>query len=172
MPTVVIKVFAKTAKVLAQPVNPVAVTVAGGAQVAVVAVPGPPGPQGLPGDAQAISQVITTGTAAGNLSGHRAVTQRVDGTFEPASNTNPAHLSAPVWITTGAASSGAPVTAVAYGLIEEPSWAWTPGPIFLGVGGALTQTPPTAPAVFLAQIGTATGPTTVFVSRNPSVTLG
>ncbi|WP_280412517.1 hypothetical protein [Nocardia asiatica] len=166
---VTIRVSTTTAKVQAQPVQAVTITPTDGARVLVVPTPGPPGP---PGDAEAISQVIATGTAAAALSGHRAVTRRTDGAFEYASNTDPAHLSAPIWVTTGAASSGAEVTAVAFGPLDEPSWSWTVGPVFLGVNGALTQTPPTAPgAVFLAQIGTATAPTSIFVDRQHSITL-
>jgi len=167
MPDVVIKVVATTAKVLAQPVRPVAVTLADGARMAVVAVPGAPG---SPGDA--VSQIVISGAAAEALSGHSVVTRRPDGTLEYASNDNPAHQSLPLWVTTGAASIGAQATAVMYGLLEEPTWSWTAGPVWLGGGGALTQTAPSAPsAVFLAQIGVATSPTTVFVDRNPSITL-
>lgn len=48
MAATVIRVVAKTAKVRAQPVNPVAITPGDGARVLVVATPGPPGPPGSP----------------------------------------------------------------------------------------------------------------------------
>jgi hypothetical protein len=115
-------------------------------------------------------QLWATGTAASALSGHRAVTPAPDGSLGYASNDNAAHLHAPLWITSGAASSGAQVEALMLGTMIEPSWSWTPGPVYLGATGQLTQTPPAGPgAQFLAQVGTATSPTSLFVDRSPSI---
>jgi len=68
---------------------------------------------------------------------------------------------------------GQSATVLAYGLLTESSWAWTPNvPLFLGADGLLTQTPPVAPgALFLAQVGTATGATAAFFDRHPSIGL-
>ena len=128
-------------------------------------VPGPPGPPGPAGG-------YAVGTAATALSGHRVVTADPDGTWRYASNDNPADMAAPLWITTGAVDAGQQGEAVILGPITEPSWSWNPGPVFLGLNGALTQTPPAAPdAVFLVQVGFATSATTLFVDRNPSIKL-
>jgi hypothetical protein len=128
-------------------------------------VPGPPGPPGPAGG-------YAVGTAASTLSGHRVVTASPDGTWRYASNDNLADLTAPLWVTTGAVDAGEQGEAVILGPITEPSWSWTPGPVYLGVDGMLTQVPPTAPAaVFLAQVGFATSATTLFVARNPSIKL-
>lgn len=117
-----------------------------------------------------VAELKRSGIAAAALSGHRAVTPQVDGRLVYASNDNAAHLAAPLWITVGAASSGSSVDVLLYGLMIEPSWSWTPGPVYLGANGQLTQTPPAAPgAVFLAQVGTATSPTSLFVDRAPSI---
>lgn len=132
-----------------------------------VAVP-VPGPAGPPGGGSG-SSVIVTGTAGVDLSGHQAVVRQADGTFVYADNTTPAHLALPVGITSGAATSGDQVQVVMFGELTEPSWTWAPGPIFLGAGGALTQTVPDSG--FLAQLAAATGATTVFVDRSPSVAL-
>lgn len=122
--------------------------------------------------AGSVGRIELTGAAGQTLSGHRAVTRGVDGTLIYAGNDDPAFLHTPVWITTGAASAGSVVEVVAYGLLIEPSWSWAPGPIYLGVGGSLTQTPPTAPgAAFLAQVGVATSATSVFVDRQQSIIL-
>lgn len=131
--------------------------------------PGPPGPPGAAGS----GAVFATANAATALSGHRVVTPRADGTLEYASNDIPAFIAAPLWVTTAAASSGAPVDALMYGPVTEPSWNWTPGaPVYLGVNGVLTQTPPVAPAAsFLAQVGVATSPTSLVVDRVPSIKL-
>jgi hypothetical protein len=128
-------------------------------------LPGPPGPPGPVGG-------NGLGTASRPLSGHRVVTALPDGSLDYASNDDPAHLAAPLWITTTAAGTGDEVAFVVVGPVTEPSWNWTPGPVYLGANGVLTQTPPTAPAaVFLAQIGFATSLTTLFVDRNPSIKL-
>jgi hypothetical protein len=115
--------------------------------------------------------VRLTGVAAVALSGHRAVTRRPDGLLEYTDNTTAAHLNAPIWITLGAAAAGSVVEVLAYGTLTEPSWAWLPGPLYLGSGGLITQTPPSPPALFLATIGVATGPSTVFLDRHPSIVL-
>ncbi|MDE1673859.1 DUF7264 domain-containing protein [Nocardia gipuzkoensis] len=141
----------------------VAVPGAGDGAVAVP-VPGPAGPTG--------GAVIATGVAAIPLSGHRAVTRQPDGTLVYASNDDPSHMNLPIWITTGAADAGAVAEAIAFGEITESSWAWTPGPLYLGVYGAIVQVPPTAPdAYFLARLGAAMTPTSVFVDRSPSIQL-
>lgn len=129
-----------------------------------VPVPGPAGPPGGGG-----SSVIVTGTAGVALSGHRAVVRQPDGSFVYADNTNPAHLALPIGITNGAAAAGDPVQVVMVGELTEPSWSWTPGPVFLGAGGALTQTVPSAG--FLAQLAAATAATAIYVDRSPSVAL-
>lgn len=118
------------------------------------------------------SQVLITGTAAVALPGHRVVTRASDGTFGYASNDTFGHLNAPLWVTSGAVSSGGTVTAQAYGPMEEPTWSWLPGPLYLGAGGLLTQVIPVAPgALFLASVGYATASTSAIIDRQPSIIL-
>jgi hypothetical protein len=134
-----------------------------------VAVPGLPGP---PGVGTISEYVALNGTAAVALGGQRAVYRRADGLIDYASNDNPAHMNVPIWVTTGAVVGGATVTMVTVGEIEEPSWSWTAGPIFLGVNGVLTQTLPAEPTNdFLAIVGTASTPTRMYVNRQPSIDL-
>jgi len=117
-------------------------------------------------------QVLVTRTAAVTLSGHRVVTVRADGSVEYADNTTPAHRGAPLWVTLGAAVVGAAVEVLVYGALVEPSWSWTPGPLYLGVTGLITQAPPSGPgALFLAAIGYATSATSIFLDRSPSIAL-
>lgn len=140
--------------------------------VVVVPIAGPRGPQGPSGSAADVGQVKLTATAAATLAGHRAVTQRSDGLLIYADNTTISHLHAPLWVTSGAVSSGAQGEVIVYGTLDEPSWSWTPGaPIYLSASGVLTQTAPSPPDLFLAQLGVATGPTTIFVDRQPSILL-
>lgn len=126
-----------------------------------------PGPQVV----GATDSVLLSRTAHGALSGQRIVTPRPDDTVEYADNTNPAHQNAPLWLTTGAVADGGTVTVVAFGPVEESSWSWTPGLLFLGTTGFITQTAPTSPTLFLAVIGEATGTTDAFIDRQPSISL-
>ena len=49
------------------------------------------------------------------------------------------------------------------GAIDEPSWSFSPGPVFLGLNGALVQAPPASG--FVLQIGTALSATRLVVER-------
>lgn len=113
-----------------------------------------------------------TALAAEALSGHRIVTELPDGTVGYASSDDLADLHAPLWLTLGAATLGGSVDLLLLGSATEGSWSWTPGPVYLGANGALTQSPPTgSPALFLAQVGVATSSTTLYLDRQPSVAL-
>lgn len=122
-------------------------------------VAGPRGPAGVDGN-----QGPTGFTANGALSGHRLVVPT--GTqVEYADNSDMTDIGKPVFLTTGAAMSGDPVTLVARGLLREPTWAWTAGLIYAGANGLLTQTAPTTG--YLRVIGEALDATTVWVDPRP-----
>jgi hypothetical protein len=100
------------------------------------------------------------------------VTDNGDGTVSYASNTNAAHVNAPLWMTLGAVADGASVEVVAFGPVDESTWSWSSGPLYLGLNGVLAQAVPVAPAaLFLAQVGYATGPRSAFFDRQPSISL-
>lgn len=141
--------------------------------VTVLPVVGPPGPRGPAGGGSDVGQVRLTAVASANLSGHRAVTPRPDGTLEYASNTHLDHLHVPVWITQGAVAIGGETEVLVYGTLTEPTWSWLPGgAIYLGADGVLTQSVPTTPgALFAVQIGTVTAPTTAFFDRQMPILL-
>jgi hypothetical protein len=128
------------------------------------AAQGPAGPQGLTGAPGGTAVTATAGEAIG---GNRAVLLDAAGLAWYADRTTPAHLGRLAGITQGAASLGAAVTLVSYGLMVEPSWAWTPDtPVYLGTAGLLTQTTPTSG--FLQIIGIALSATTLFINpREP-----
>lgn len=131
-----------------------------------------PGPKGDKGDDGASGSGNITGTAAQNLSGHRAVTA-VDGRYDYADNTT-GNAYAPILLTTGAIAEDDTGDMLVVGVIEEPSWAWTADePIWLGANGALTQTAPTADdAAFLIQLGVALTATSMFFQPRPPIALG
>lgn len=70
---------------------------------------------------------------------------------------------------TSAAAAGAEVTFVSEGILTDPSFTFTPGPIYLGAGGSLTQVKPTSG--LLVQVATAYTPTEILVGTSLSVIL-
>lgn len=112
---------------------------------------------------------VQTLTAGATVSGQRVVSSRADGTVQYASAATLSDATRQLWITLGAASIGDPVQCLAFGYVTEAGWSWTDAPIFLGLNGVLTQTPPALPgAVFLLQVAAPDGPTAlVFYPRTP-----
>lgn len=132
--------------------------------VTLGAIQGPQGPPGPPGSGGPQTVFYTAGE---DISGHRVV--RVSGsTAYYADSGTPSHINTVVGISTGAAASGNTVTVQVSGELTEPSWTWSPGAVFLGVSGQLTQTPP-ATGLFL-KLGKAMTPTTLLIDLQPAIT--
>jgi hypothetical protein len=112
---------------------------------------------------------IVEAVAGQNLSGHRAVAI-VNNLAVYGSNTNPAQLGCIRGITIGATVTGETATIQVYGPMVEPSFDWIPGPIFVAVNGALTQSPPGTG--WLQQIAVADSATRIFIDIQPPITLG
>lgn len=127
------------------------ITMADAGPAPVAAVIGPPGPAGPVGG-------LVTCPAGEAIGGQRAVTIGPDGKAYRASPAGPGAL-AVFGLTAGAALAGAPVTIQCAGPMTEPSWTWTPGPVWLGPDGVPTQVLPLSGA--LVEIGTAGGATTL-----------
>ena len=70
---------------------------------------------------------------------------------------------------TSAAGSGEEVTVVTEGKIDDPSFSFTPGAIWLGASGVLTQTKPTTG--LLVQIGVAISATLINVNIGMAIKL-
>lgn len=131
---------------------------------------GPQGPPGAQGPAGASAdQSATIFTAGAALSGHMAVRAVGDGSVLYASADQPGQAGTLVGVTTGAAASGAQVSVVADGPIDEPSWSWAPGPVWLGLNGALTQGLPQSG--ILQRVGLALSPTRLLVAIQPPILL-
>lgn len=64
-------------------------------------------------------------------------------------------------VTTGATSTGQTATIAIAGELTEVSWAWTPGPVWLGDDGLLTQVLATTGAI--VRIGTAISADTIII---------
>lgn len=65
--------------------------------------------------------------------------------------------------------AGQDVEIIGIGRITDPSFSFTPGPIWLGDNGALTQTKPTVG--LLVQVATAVTSTSIFVNIGPAIKL-
>ena len=139
-------------------------------EVAVVSVGevGPQGPQGVPGPSG--TAVVLPFVADGALGGNRVVRPTTLGKVGYADSATPAHANIVLGITVGAANDGAAVSVQVSGPMTEPSWTWTPdAPVFCGLAGALTQTPPTAG--FSLIVGVATGATTIAIGVKQPIAL-
>ncbi|MOA31864.1 hypothetical protein D3C78_1530430 [compost metagenome] len=115
----------------------------------VVLAGGVRGPAGRDG---AQGGEVATFIAGAVLSGHRALYS--DGSVvRYASADDPSSAERCVGIGLQAAGPGGEVLVRRAGLLIEPTWAWTPGPVFLAAGGTMSQTPPDGGAVL--QLGVA-----------------
>lgn len=141
--------------------NATRVVQAGATRIIVGArgLPGPVGPGGSP---------TVTATAARALSGHRALILTASGADYPdlATAGDGERI---VGLSTGAAALGGTVTLQLGGEMVESSWSWTPGPVFAGDDGVLTQSPPSG--AWLRQVAVAFAPTRMVIDLRPSILL-
>lgn len=126
-----------------------------------------------PGNAVDITSTVielagrSLGEAVHAMSGHRAVAITETGLVY-ADASIAARLGATVGVSRNAASMGGIITYQTLGLIEEPSWTWTPeADIFLSYAGLLTQVDPRF--YFSQRIGYAVTPTSMYVELSEPV---
>jgi hypothetical protein len=101
---------------------------------------GPRGPMGPSGAAPSID-VILTGQNA--LSGHRAVVLEAGSGMRYADPLSDIDANAQIGILVQATSPGNPGRVQLGGQLDDPSFNFVNGPVFLGQDGALVQIPPT-----------------------------
>ncbi|GJE54597.1 hypothetical protein [Methylobacterium thuringiense] len=103
---------------------------------------------------------VLTEAASTAMGGHRVVARR-DGALVYATYDDPAAVEAVIGVTRGAVDVGGTPDIQRVGPLQEPSWSWADGPVYLGANGQLTQQAPEHGAVL--QMGVAVSPTTVFL---------
>ncbi len=130
-----------------------------------IRVVGPMGPQGPAGAGGGAGDLLVN--AAKALSGHRAVLLTAVGTADYPDLSAPLDGGLIAGVTTGAAAAGAEIAIRTGGLLSEPSWAWTRGPVFAGDNGVLTQVPPAG--AWVRQIGVAVSATQINIAPNPVI---
>ena len=126
---------------------------------------GPTGPQGPPGTIgiELVADIP--------LGGHRLIATDGNDGVRYADCTQPEDAHALSGMTLTAAIAGDTVSVQRYGVIEEPSWAWTPGlPVYLGHAGVPTQSLP-GDAVISQVVGIPTTPTSLFVAPREPVAI-
>lgn len=133
-------------------------------QLPFVVSVGEQGPRGVDGNTN------VTATAAEAIGGHRLVRLDTAGNVRCASSAVVGELGQVVGLTLGAAVVDDPVTIRTAGIVDEQSWAWTPGGnLYLGINGLLTQTAPTSGV--LQPVGYAVTATKIFLSIQSPVEL-
>ncbi|MBM3204117.1 hypothetical protein FJZ55_09470, partial [Candidatus Woesearchaeota archaeon] len=108
---------------------------------------GPPGP---PGEGHSFYVVASTA-----IGGHRVVKSTLTGCAY-ADSTDINDLGKILGVTFTATTQGSLAKIHTSGEIEEPTWNFTAGPVYLGTNGVLTQTLPVTG--FIQQIGVAISP--------------
>lgn len=105
--------------------------------VAELGIPGPPGPPGQSGG------TAFTRLAAAPLSALRVVWEDPDGLIHPLDFEDADHIGLLCGVTiTAASAAGQAVTVQRSGPVDVPGLGLTPGPVWLGSSGGLTQAPP------------------------------
>ena len=126
---------------------------------------GPPGRPGEPGPAGGAAVQRLSGET---LSALRAVYE-LDGEVYALDYRDAAHIDLLLGITLTAADQGQPVNVQRSGVLDDAGWAWTPGRVWLGADGRLTQTPPTDG--FDVLIGAATSATRITLNLTETIEL-
>ena len=102
---------------------------------------GEQGPPGLPGAPWPAGGSAFQRIAGETLSALRAVYE-LGGVVRYLDPQDDDHIDLLLGLTLTAATPGAPVNIQRSGPIDDSGWSWTPGPVWLGPAGTLTQTPP------------------------------
>ena len=108
-------------------------------------------------------------TAGESLSALRAVTVGSDGRVIYADVMDVATRNV-IGVTETAAAEDATVRIRHQHHLTDSSWSWTPGqPVYVGAGGVLTQTPPSA--TYIVHVGVAISATSIFIDIQPPIIL-
>jgi hypothetical protein len=116
-----------------------------------------------------VGAIDTTLNAAASVSGHRAVVLLSDGRVRHADPADIADAHRVIGVSLNAAVANDPVKARRFCDVRDASLSFAPGaPVFVGAGGALTQTVLTPPgSAFLLRIGAASATNALHVNPSP-----
>lgn len=122
--------------------------------------------QGIPGRDGDETTGNVNRSALEDISGHVIVIAQTGG-VEIADPNDSSHMGKVVGITTHAATSGNTIEVKTDGLMDSVTWSWTPGELYLGTSGSITQTAPTT-GVFLV-IGIAISSTQIKIEIQDAI---
>jgi len=108
-------------------------------------------------------------TAGEPLSGQRVMRLAGIGVVRTASSDDVSQVGLVLGVSNHAADEGEAVAVTVVGPLSDAAWSFSPGPVFLGLNGALIQAPPSSG--FVQQIATATTPTDIVVQRGAPIIL-
>lgn len=108
-------------------------------QIVEVAEQGPRGIQGIPGPAGGAAFVRQS---AGAMSALHIVWEDDAGVIRPLDRSDDEHIDFICGLTLTASSGPGDVTVQRSGPVDDAAWSWSPGRVYLGANGSLTQTPP------------------------------
>ena len=123
-----------------------------------------PGPAGTPGEGPTFD-----GIAAGTIHGDRVV-KMVAGLVAEVDQQDRDDMLLAVGISQGSAMIGEPVTIRISGERTEPSWNWSPGILFAGADGVLTQVQPTTG--WSMEVARTVSATRIIVGMTPGIWRG
>jgi len=126
---------------------------------------GPPGRQGPVGP---VGGEAVARQAGETLSALRGVYE-LDGQVFALDYRDAAHVDLLLGITLTAAQAGEPINVQRLGALDDAGWSWAPGPVWLGVDGGLTQTPPADG--FDVLLGTAVSSSRLLLNLQPPIDL-
>ncbi|MDG9927417.1 MULTISPECIES: hypothetical protein [unclassified Pseudomonas] len=121
--------------------------------------PGQPGPAGGAAFQRLAGETISALQAVYELDGVVFVLDYRDGD----------HIDQILGISLTAALTGEPMNVQRAGVLDDASWSWAPGRVWLGADGALTQTPPADG--FDVLIGCAVGATRITLNLSEPIDL-
>lgn len=127
---------------------------------------GPPGRQGIPGPAggAAVERV-----AGETLSALRVVYE-LDGQVFALDYRDASAIYLLLGLTLTAAAAGGHINVQRSGPLDDAAWNWTPGPVWLGADGGLTQVAPVDG--FCVLLGSAVSPTRLILDFHQPISMG
>jgi hypothetical protein len=132
-------------------------------EIAARGLRGEMGPQGLPGETEGATFLVPAGET---IHGLRVVRAEGGALFHP-DLLNDAHAGQCIGIALQSGDAPAPLLVRAHGQISEASWSWSPGVVWCGADGQLTQTP--SASGWLLQVARVITPTTISVDIDDAV---
>jgi hypothetical protein len=135
-----------------------AVVVAAGRQ-------GLPGPRGQPGPSGGSAVQRQAGETISAL----RLVYELDGVVRYLDHEDAEHINLALGLSLASGDAGTEVDVQLSGSVDESTWSWSPGPVWLGAQGFLTQLPPDDG--FLLYVGTAVSPTRLILNIDQPVEL-